>query len=887
MQKSKCCAPDWSVQNNCISDLKPKPLYKIIYICLITVFLKGSSSAASNQQQPDPKKLELTWKVYQNNYLGKEQTLNSLSIRNTGAENFPALGWKIYFNYGKRTTAIAGNDAFTISHINGGLYTLTPGKSFAGLPAGQQIEWKYLSNSWVVNESEAPQGFYLVWDNAPSVGIALNAPVISAPDERRMERYKGDKELTQEQLFVLNERGRKSNPLASSNGAELLSAGKIFPKPLYYKETAGYYILNPSSKIYADQNFSTEEGLLSDDLKVIFGKKPGVSSGSSAAAIILKKDTALRKDEYKLSVSAAGVVISGRGAREIHYGLQSLKVLIEPEVYAAAFKQKTVRLKCVEVQDRPAFAFRGVMLDVARNFQPKQEILKLIDLLSLYKLTTLHLHLNDDEGWRVQIKSLPELTDIGSKRGHTVDEQDKLIPSYGSGPMAGVNSGTGFYSREDFIDILKYAAQRHISVIPEIETPGHARAAIVSMQARYRKFMKSGDTLKAREYLLRDEIDTSVYRSVQQWNDHVIDVSMPSVYHFLETVSNELIDMYQQAGAPLETIHFGGDEVPAGVWTGSPAVNAFKAVHPEIRQPADLWNYFFGRLCAMLGKKGLYLSGWEETALRKSPENPRRWQPNPLFLDQNFHVNVWNNMSGNEDLAYRLANSGYKVILSFVTNFYFDMAYTRKFDEPGFNWGGLIDLEQSFKFIPFDYLRNQRTDYINKPLPKSMLAAFEHLTAAGQKNIAGIQGLLWTETVQTPERLEYMYLPRLLALSERAWSASPAWVAEKDTVRAGSAYVKDWSRFTCSVSREMKRLDHYSGGYQYRVPTPAVRIRGNKAEANTDLPGFQIRYTTDGSVPDVHSRLYLKPLSKSENLRFRAFNTLGRGGKVTAGAAGE
>jgi len=856
-------------------------LYKILYTCLIAVFLMGTAAAGTvaRRQYPDPKKLELHWRVYQNNYLGKDQTLSSLSIRNTGSGAFPASGWKIYFNFGKRVTPLTADDQFIISHINGGLFTLTPGKGFKGLAAGEQIEWKYLSHSWVVNKSDGPQGFYLVWDNAPEKGIALHEPIIHSPsDEKMMDRFKGDQELSQAQLYVLNERGRTHAGTAVC---------RIFPKPLSYRETTGYYTLSAAGCIYADKAFKVEAELLNDDLKLLLGKKLTVSYDPEASAkaklpvaVRLKTDTALVKDEYKLRVSAAGIVISGRGAREIHYGLQSLKVLIDPAVYAQ--KVNTIRLNYIEVQDRPQFGFRGVMLDVARNFQPKQEILKLIDLVSLYKLTTLHLHLNDDEGWRLQINALPELTAVGAHRGHTLDEHDRLMPSYGSGPLAGLNSGSGFYSRQDFIEILKYAARRHINIIPEIETPGHARAAIVSMQARYHKFMKSGDTLKAREYLLRDLADTSVYRSVQQWNDHVIDPSLPSSYHFLETVSDELIDMYQQAAAPLETIHFGGDEVPAGVWTGSPAVNAFKKLHPEIKQPADLWNYFFGRLSAMLDKKGLYLSGWEETALRKAPENPRKWQPNPLFLDQNFRVNVWNNMAGNEDLAYRLANSGYKVILSFVTNFYFDMAYIRQFDEPGFNWGGLINMEQSFKFIPFDYLRNLRTDYINKPLPKAMLASFEHLTAGGQKNIAGIQGLLWTETVQTPERLEYMYLPRLLALSERAWSPEPVWAAERDTVTAKSAYQKDWARFTTMVSREMKRLDHYAGGYQYRIPTPAARRHANKIEVNTDLPGFQIRYTTDGSVPDSKSSRYTKPVNVSKKLLFRAFNTLGRGGKVSS-----
>src|SRR5690606_3519251 len=164
--------------------------------------------------------------------------------------------------------------------------------------------------------------------------------------------------------------------------------------------------------------------------------------------------------------------------------------------------------------------------------------------------------------------------------------------------------------REDFLDILRYAAARHIRVIPEIATPGHARAAIKSMDARYAKYMAQGDTAAAKQFLLRDLDDKSVYRSVQHWNDNVINVALPSTYSFLEKVTDELINMYKEAGAPLETIHFGGDEVPAGVWEQSPvALDLVAKAHaPNID---ELWHYYFSRVNKMLASRGLYLSGWE------------------------------------------------------------------------------------------------------------------------------------------------------------------------------------------------------------------------------------------------------------------------------------
>lgn len=833
----------------------------------------GTASHAAKQQYPTPDQLEVYWHVYENHYLGKDQTLFSIGLRNHARQPFPKTGWKIYFNLGRRVSTVSGAEKLNVTHVNGGLYYISPGKDLDAVKTGESLDQQFISNSWVVNSSDAPQGFYLVWDSAPGTGIPLKDVKISSPkDQRKMDRFAGDKELTQEQHYLLNERGKTENS----------SPTKIFPAPLSYTEIPGYFKLDHTVTLVSDPEFNNEAQLFADELKSLTGKRPLISNHPKKTGTIrLKRDASIKKDGYTLKVTPSGIVISANSPREIHYGIQSLKVMLDPSAYAGQGKNKALLLKCVAVEDCPAFGFRAIMLDVARNFQSKEEVMKLIDLLSLYKFTTLHLHLNDDEGWRLQINALPELTSVGANRGHGVNEQESLMPAYGSGPIAGKSSGSGFYSRADFIEILKYAARRHINIIPEIETPGHARAAIVSMQARYNKIVKSGDTLKAKAYLLRDPADSSVYRSVQQWNDHVMDVSMPSVYNFLETVTDEIIEMYKLAGAPLQTIHYGGDEVPAGVWTASPAVNAFKAKHPEVKNAADLWDYFFGRIADMLDKRKLYLSGWEETALRKSTlPGGKKWQPNPLFLDRNFHVNVWNNMSGNEDLAYRLANSGYKVILSFVTNFYFDMAYVRDFEEPGFNWGGFINLEQAYKFIPFDYLKNQHTDYVNRPLPESMLKQFEPLTEVGKQNIYGIQGLLWTETVKTAERLEYMYLPRLLALSERAWASTPAWATMQDTLKAKQLYEADWYKFSSSVRRELNRLDHYAGGYEYRIPTPAIILRDGMVSANTDVPGFKIYYTTDGSTPTVKSKSYQQPVPHLKGLRFRAFNELGRGGEI-------
>ncbi|MEZ4900271.1 MAG: family 20 glycosylhydrolase [Spirosomataceae bacterium] len=176
----------------------------------------------------------------------------------------------------------------------------------------------------------------------------------------------------------------------------------------------------------------------------------------------------------------------------------------------------------------------------------------MLDLMGFYKLNVLHLHFSDDEGWRIEIPSLPELTQVGAVRGHTNTPHKYLQPSYGSGPEAAQNAGTGHYSRQDFIEILRYANARHIKVIPEIEAPGHARAAVKAMEARYVAKMAAGEKEEAEKYLLHDPTDRSVYRSVQMWNDNVMNVAMPSVYRFLETVFRRAVSMYREANAPLK-----------------------------------------------------------------------------------------------------------------------------------------------------------------------------------------------------------------------------------------------------------------------------------------------------------------------------------------------
>jgi hexosaminidase len=588
-------------------------------------------------------------------------------------------------------------------------------------------------------------------------------------------------------------------------------------------------------------------------------------------------------EAYELTVTQEGVTIAAGDRAGAFYGIQSLLMLIPPDAGKARVASLTVAT--VEVKDTPRFGFRSLFVDVARNFQTKDQIKRLLDLMALYKLNVLHFHLNEDEGWRLEIPSLPELTAVGSKRGHTTDNKTHLQPSYGSGPDVKNLYGTGYYTKSDFVEILRYASDRHISIIPEVETPGHARAAVKSMAARYEKFMKEGNKSEAERYLLHDPEDKSVYRSVQGWNDNVMNVALPSTYNFIERVTDDIIAMYREANAPLTTIHFGGDEVPAGVWEKSPAVLQLMKEKPALKSVDDLWYYYYGKVNEILKERGLFLSGWEEIAMRKTIlDGNKHMIPNPDFAGEHFQVNVWNNVLGwgAEDLAYKLANAGYNVVLSCVSNLYFDMAYYKDFDEPGYYWGSFTDVDKPFYFIPYDYFKNSKEDRYGNALDRSVFTGKERLTDYGKSNIVGIQGLIWSETIQGPQSLEYKILPKLLGLAERAWAADPAWATEKDAVKAEQLYNEAWSVFANTLGkRELPRLDYYREGFNYRVPLPGAIVENGKVKANIQLPGLFIRYTSDGKEPTLKSKLYTAPISEYGTIKLKAFTTKGRGGRTT------
>jgi hexosaminidase len=318
-----------------------------------------------------------------------------------------------------------------------------------------------------------------------------------------------------------------------------------------------------------------------------------------------------------------------------------LRALAPVEAYQSA--QPEIAIGAATVEDAPRFPYRGMHLDVARNFQGKDAVMKLLDVMAFYKLNKFHFHLTDDEGFRIEIDGLPELTEVGARRGHVGDDSDdkgNIVPSFGSGPDPddAASHGNGHYTRAEFIEMLRYAAERHIEVIPAIDMPGHARAAVEAMEARYAKFAAEGDMEKAEEFLLSDLEDTSHYMSVQMWHDNVVNPCRESTYKFLQTVVDDVVSMYAEAGATLTTIHTGGDEVPEGVWEESPSCQALidQAPGDGVDSVEDLASHFLREFNAIVSTHSLITGGWEEIALMKVPQGMSfEKEANPEFLNSN------------------------------------------------------------------------------------------------------------------------------------------------------------------------------------------------------------------------------------------------------------
>ena len=594
------------------------------------------------------------------------------------------------------------------------------------------------------------------------------------------------------------------------------------------------------------ENFAGEAKLLKEKLTGLYGLEVvGNASVKIVLEELLDRKEAVNDEYYTINIGDNLIKISAATPHGIFNGTQTLLSMLKD-------KQTPYLLEAVSIRDYPDLAYRGQMIDIARNFTAPENLKKLVDIFASYKLNVLHFHFCDDEAWRLEIPGLEELTAVGSRRGHTTDESQCLYPCYDGGYDPDAKTvGNGYYSREEFIDLLKYAAERHVRIVPEIESPGHARAAIVSMKARYNKYFET-DPGKATEYMLSEPEDTSRYVSVQYYTDNVMNVALPSTYRFMEKVIQELNAMYQEAGLSLYTVHLGGDEVPRGVWMGSPKCQELMK-EKGMTKAHDLSEYFITQMADVMQKNGLKFSGWQEVALGHTEEAHQQ------LRGQAAGVYCWNTVPGSDEVVYQTANNGYPVILCNVGNFYMDMAYNGHPDERGLDWGGYVDESVSFSMLPFSIYRSLRVDMAGNPIDLNNAEKGKTaLTEIGKKHIMGVQGQLFAETIRSFDGVEYLLFPKILGLAERGWNAHPVWENLSD-IREEQAFNQALALYYEKISKS--EMPYWAkNGINFRLPQPGLLVKDGNLYANVAIDGAEVRYTTDGSEPTAQSTLWKEPV---------------------------
>ena len=830
------------------------------------------------------KDISVTWEMKSNFALDGKTCMMEFTFVNHGKKTLGNDKWTLYFT--QMNSPVVPNDdhpAARVEHINGYFYRLVPNEHFS-LKPGDTQKVVYYFEEHAGRESDAPDGLYFVFnENTTAETITPVSRYDVLPFVREEQLMYGPED---EEPVMTVARRYEINSSVAFLPADRLPL--ILPEPVETNRLTGELVLGNGVEIAYQDHLKNEadflRGFLRRQFRIDIPAKPDASLKGAANLITLKTGAVsvngTAREAYRLDITpGGGIVIEGSDAAGVFYGIQSLIQMIHVDLFKGRVKDG-VRFQSVAVRDAPRFGYRGQHLDVARHFHSVQQVKKIIDVISFYKLNKLEIRLTDDEGWRIEIPGLPELTDVGSVRGHVVDGNGCLQPAFGSGPFAGDPDryGSGYFTRGDFIGLIKYAAQRHVEIIPEICFPSHVRSGIVAMENRHDRYVKQGDEVKANEYRLRDPVDTSRYMSAQSFTDNVACMGMESVYRFYDKVVGEIKKMYDEAGVPLRFFHTGGDELPDGAWMDSPLCRPYLD-HLE-GTTTNLNAVCFQRMVEIVGRYASFIGGWEEIGLKTGADGKK--YPNPQFAGRNIVPYVWNNLFGDEDLGYRLANADYPVILCNVSNFYFDLVYDKDPQEPGLTWGGMINARDAFYFAPFDMFKTTVAAANGRLYTDDDFKNKERLRPEARGNIKGIQAQLWGETSTSPERVEYYLLPKLLGFAVSAWSPERSFERINDRESRLKAFGTEWNIFAnIAGQREMKRLDDLFGGYAYRIDPPGAVVRDGVLYANSEFPGFEIRYTTDGSEPVQTSALYTSPVEVSGVVHLKTFNTKGRSSRTS------
>lgn len=494
----------------------------------------------------------------------------------------------------------------------------------------------------------------------------------------------------------------------------------VIPAPRAVAGTPGRAVpLDRETALWAAPGTGSAERWLRATLGAALGLPLPAGPEDARNSVRLRLDDTLDPEAYRLAaVPGRGVEIRGGSPAGVFWGVQTLRQMLGPD----AFRRAPVRPGAAHavpariVEDAPRFRWRGLMLDVARHFMPKDGVLRYVDLMAAHKLNVLHLHLTDDQGWRVEIERHPRLTEVGSWRARTRFGH-RASPLWEDKPHG------GHYTRDDIREIVAYAAERHISVVPEIDVPGHSQAAIAA-------YPELGNT---------DVVDTS---ALAVWDDWGISPNVlaptDTTLRFYEGVFEELLELFPADAAAFSAfVHIGGDECPKEQWRASPTAQA-RIEELGLADEDELQAWFVGHFDRWLSARGRRLIGWDEILQGG--------------LAAGAAVSSWRGYAG----GIAAARAGHDVVMCPEQQVYLDHRQAPGEDEP----------------VPIGYVRTLEDVYRFEPVPPE-------LDADQARRVLGTQANVWTEVMEDSARVDYQVFPRLAAFAEVAWSPLPA-PAERD-----------------------------------------------------------------------------------------------------------
>ncbi len=481
----------------------------------------------------------------------------------------------------------------------------------------------------------------------------------------------------------------------------------IIPKPVALQYHEGVFtLLSQTVIVYTDPRTEEIATYLAEVLAPPLGYRLLVTDHESRAKCpaitlcLVSEEGHTSPEAYSLKVMPGGIRIAAAGPAGLFYGVQTLRQLLPPEIMSPFLVTRTPwQVPAVTIHDAPRFAWRGLMLDVSRHFYSKEFILKFLDVMALHKLNTFHFHLCDNQGWRLEIAQFPRLTTVGARRASS-----PLIGDRHS--QDGIPYGPYFYTQEEIREIVDYARCRAITVVPEIEMPGHCLAAL----AAYPEYSCTGGPFQV--------------RTCSGYEQNVYCAGNEGTFTFLQRVLDEVMALF-----PSRVIHIGGDECPTKRWQACPACQQ-RLREEGLPDEHALQGYVMRRMARYLAQHGRRVIGWDEILDGGLPDDAA--------------VMSWRGTSGGEAAA-RL---GHDVVMSPTTHCYFDFYQSDAYASEPEAICGLIPLQQVYNYDP----------------------SAGELSEAERRHIIGVQGNLWTEYMRSYRQVEYMSYPRAAALAEVAWT---------------------------------------------------------------------------------------------------------------------